>query len=137
MALMDNAMATAVAGANRATRILRIRILQQIDKLCFAEYRSRMRSCQFFSRAKPIIGVIHVGALPGTPHASHSVAELVDQAKQEAQIYRDAGVDGVIVENMHDVPYLRGEVGPEIVAAMTAIGLEVKKETSLPVGIQI
>lgn len=38
---------------------------------------------------------------------------------------------------MHDVPYLRGEVGPEIVAAMTAIGVEVKGECRLPVGIQI
>jgi membrane complex biogenesis BtpA family protein len=38
---------------------------------------------------------------------------------------------------MHDVPYLRGEVGPEIVAAMTAIGAEVKNECRLPVGIQI
>jgi uncharacterized protein len=40
---------------------------------------------------------------------------------------------------MHDVPYLRGEVGPEIVAAMTAIANEVKSQvkTDLPVGIQI
>ena len=42
-----------------------------------------------------------------------------------------------MIENMHDVPYLRGEVGPEIVAAMTAIGSEVKAECQLPVGIQI
>jgi membrane complex biogenesis BtpA family protein len=38
---------------------------------------------------------------------------------------------------MHDVPYLKGEVGPEIVAAMTAIGIEVKSECGLPAGIQI
>src|SRR5687768_3437296 len=38
---------------------------------------------------------------------------------------------------MHDVPYLRGEVGPEIVAAMTAIGVEVKSECGLPVGVQL
>jgi membrane complex biogenesis BtpA family protein len=38
---------------------------------------------------------------------------------------------------MHDVPYMRGEVGPEIVAAMTAIAMEVKAECPLPVGIQI
>ena len=92
----------------------------------------------FSSDAKPVVGVIHVGALPGTPRASQTVAELVDQAKQEAQIYKEAGVDGVIIENMHDVPYLRGEVGPEIVAAMTAIAVEVKHDCErLPVGIQI
>jgi membrane complex biogenesis BtpA family protein len=90
-----------------------------------------------FSRPKPVVGVIHVGALPGTPRGSQSVWELVRAARDEARVYRECGVDGIIVENMHDVPYLKGEVGPEIVAAMTAIGTEVKNECQLPVGIQI
>jgi membrane complex biogenesis BtpA family protein len=90
-----------------------------------------------FEREKPVVGVIHVGALPGTPRSSQSVSALVAAAKEEARLYRESGVDGVIVENMHDVPYLRGEVGPEIVAAMTAIGVEVKHECGLPVGVQI
>ena len=90
-----------------------------------------------FTHPKPVIGVIHVGALPGTPRSSQPVSELVRHAKEEARVYRECGVDGVIIENMHDVPYLKGEVGPEIVAAMTAIGVEVKSESRLPVGIQI
>jgi len=90
-----------------------------------------------FTHSKPVIGVIHVGALPGTPRSSQTVTELVRQAKEEAKVYRECGVDGVIIENMHDVPYLKGDVGPEIVAAMTAIGIEVKNECRLPVGIQI
>ncbi|HEX2271474.1 MAG TPA: hypothetical protein VHH35_18155 [Pyrinomonadaceae bacterium] len=47
-----------------------------------------------FSRAKPIVGVIHVGALPGTPRSSQSVSELAAFARHEARIYREAGVDG-------------------------------------------
>ena len=90
-----------------------------------------------FFRKKPVIGVVHVGALPGTPRSSQTVSELIALAKNESKIYKDSGVDGVIVENMHDVPYLRGKVGPEIVAAMTAIGVEIKSECALPVGIQI
>src|SRR5258707_11364254 len=90
-----------------------------------------------FSRPKPVVGVIHVGALPGTPRNTQPVAELVMSAKREAKLYREGGVDAVYIENMHDVPYLRGEVGPEIVAAMTAIGTEVKSESGVPVGIQI
>ena len=90
-----------------------------------------------FSRPKPVVGVIHVGALPGTPRGSQSVRELVRSARDEARVYRECGVDGIIIENMHDVPYLKGEVGPEIVAAMTAIGTEVKNQCQLPVGIQI
>jgi len=90
-----------------------------------------------FSHPKPVVGVIHVGALPGTPRASLNVGELVNQARHEAKIYRECGVDGIIIENMHDVPYLKGEVGPEIVAAMSLIGAEVKNECALPVGVQI
>lgn len=90
-----------------------------------------------FLNKKPVIGVVHVGALPGTPRASKRVRELVRVAKDEARIYRECGVDGIIIENMHDVPYLKGEVGPEIVAAMALIGGEVKSECGLPVGVQI
>lgn len=90
-----------------------------------------------FSAPKPIIGVIHVGALPGTPRNTQTMSELITSARREAKLYRESGVDGVIIENMHDVPYLRGEVGPEIVAAMTAIASEVKSEIALPSGIQI
>jgi len=86
---------------------------------------------------KPVIGVIHVGALPGTPRGVLSVAELVKQAREEARADRECGVDGIIIENMHDVPYLKGAVGPEIVAAMAIIASEVKNECRLPVGVQI
>lgn len=92
---------------------------------------------ELFSSPKPIIGMIHVGALPGTPASCQSVADIVAQAVREASLYRQAGVDGIAIENMHDVPYLRGEVGPEIVAAMTLVGQAVKAESRLPVGIQI
>ena len=89
-----------------------------------------------FARSKPVVGVIHVGALPGTPRSSQTVAQLVVSAREEAKIYRECDVDGVIIENMHDVPYLRGEVGPEIVAAMTAIANEVKHEGRLARALQ-
>ena len=86
---------------------------------------------------KTVIGVIHVGALPGTPRGVLSVAELVQRAKDEARVYRECGMDGIIIENMHDVPYLKSVVGPEIVAAMAIIGNEVKNACALPVGVQI
>ena len=90
-----------------------------------------------FPNSKPIIGVIHVGALPGTPANTLPVIGIIAQAIREAAIYRDCGIDGIIIENMHDVPYLRGSVGPEVVAAMAVVGQAVKIESRLPVGIQI
>jgi membrane complex biogenesis BtpA family protein len=38
---------------------------------------------------------------------------------------------------MHDRPYLKGGVGPEITAAMTAVAREVRRETGLVLGIQV
>jgi membrane complex biogenesis BtpA family protein len=81
--------------------------------------------------------MIHVGALPGTPASNQNMRELLDLAMSEARIYRAGGVDGIAIENMHDVPYLRGSVGPEIVAAMTLLGQAVKVESNLPVGVQV
>lgn len=90
-----------------------------------------------FPQPKPIIAMIHVGALPGTPASGLSMRELVELATREAKLYREGGVDGIAIENMHDLPYLKGSVGPEIVAAMTLLGQTVKSEGGLPVGIQI
>ena len=90
-----------------------------------------------FTALKPVVGVIHVGALPGTPASKLGVGALSELAAREAALYRVGGVDGLMVENMHDVPYLRGAVGPEIVAAMSVVARAVKSEAKLPVGVQI
>ena len=86
---------------------------------------------------KKIIGMIHVQALPGTPKHEKSIENIIEIAVQEAKIYQDCSVDAILLENMHDVPYLNREVGPEITAAMTTIAREVKRSVDLPCGIQI
>ncbi len=90
----------------------------------------------FLQNKKTIIGMIHVEALPGTPRFSSSMAEIIAKAIAEAQLYKEAGIDLLAIENMHDIPFDRN-VGPEITAAMTIVGYEVKKSTGLRCGIQI
>ena len=90
-----------------------------------------------FKNPKPVVGVIHVGALPGTPASALGVGALAELAAREAAAYRDGGVDGLLVENMHDVPYLRGSVGPEVVAALAVVARAVKAGAGLPVGVQV
>lgn len=88
--------------------------------------------------ARPaVIGMIHAPALPGTPGSALPMAEIVARVREEAGIYADAGVDAVLIENMHDVPYLRGGVGPEITAAMTAVAVAVAGIVPGPVGVQV
>ncbi len=90
-----------------------------------------------FTSKKPVIAMIHVEALPGTPASRLSVREIEAQALAEARIYREAGAHAIALENMHDLPYLRGGVGPEIVASMAIVSQAVKGASGLPCGIQI
>ncbi|MEK7329123.1 MAG: BtpA/SgcQ family protein [Chloroflexota bacterium] len=90
-----------------------------------------------FTSKKPVIAMIHIEALPGTPASRLSVREIEAQALAEAKIYREAGAHAIALENMHDLPYLRGGVGPEIVAAMAIVSQAVKEASGLPCGIQI
>lgn len=84
-----------------------------------------------------LIGVVHVHALPGSAGFEGSMEKILSAALQDAGVYRDNGVDAIMVENMHDVPYLTGFVDPETTAAMTIVASAIKRETKLPVGVQL
>jgi len=87
--------------------------------------------------AKPLIGMIHVQALPGTPRNRMTVDEICVVAAREARVLVEAGFDALLIENMHDVPYLNRRVGPEIVAAMTMVARAVREIAACPLGVQI
>lgn len=91
----------------------------------------------FGPRPKTVVGMIHVQALPGTPKHAGGMGPILDQALAEAETYRACGIHALMVENMHDVPYVQ-RPGPEILAAMAVVAREVKKaHPRLPLGIQI
>lgn len=86
--------------------------------------------------------MLHLPALPGSPDwqpvaAGTRLDEIIAQAIEEARVYRDAGFHGLLLENMHDRPYLKGRVGPETVAAMAVVGREVRQAVPLPLGVQV
>jgi membrane complex biogenesis BtpA family protein len=81
--------------------------------------------------------MVHLPALPGTPHGSLAVGGIVNSACREAEMLADAGVDALLIENMHDRPYLRAEAGPEIVSVMTAAACAIRRNFALPCGVQV
>ncbi|XP_033753916.1 uncharacterized protein F13E9.13, mitochondrial-like [Pecten maximus] len=93
----------------------------------------------FRRKVNVVLGMIHLKALPGCPRNSLGVGEIEKAACYEAQLYKDLGLDGVIVENMHDVPYQHStEVGPEVSASMAVICAAVKSVMGVkPVGVQV
>lgn len=91
---------------------------------------------------RAVIGMIHLQALPGSPQSRLSIDDIVSQAAAEGHILAQAGFDAIIIENMHDRPYIHGEHGPETVAAMTRAALAVRESARrggepLPLGIQV
>jgi membrane complex biogenesis BtpA family protein len=92
---------------------------------------------KIFSTKKPVIGMIHLDALPGTPKHKGNVQDIFLKAMRESETYIEAGIDSIVIENMHDVPYLKRDIGHEISTVMSIIGYEIKKRTEIPVGIQI
>jgi membrane complex biogenesis BtpA family protein len=90
-----------------------------------------------FGVRRALIGVIHVQALPGTPGSRLPVEAIAEIAAAEARLYARAGFHGLMIENTHDRPYLKGDVGPEIATSMSVIGVAVRSAASLPLGIQI
>ncbi|XP_023233015.1 uncharacterized protein F13E9.13, mitochondrial-like isoform X2 [Centruroides sculpturatus] len=83
--------------------------------------------------------MIHVRALPGTPKSKYTVQQLIDISCKEAEIYKKYNVDGILIENMHDIPYiLPDRSGPEVTSVMTRICSEIKCLISdIPCGVQL
>ena len=86
---------------------------------------------------KPVIAMIHVDALPGTPKYSGDIKSIISKTIKEAQLYKDSGIDVLMIENMHDVPYLNRTAGPEITSLMSILLYEVKNVSGLPSGLQV
>ena len=82
--------------------------------------------------------MVHVGALPGTPKSALSVGQLAATAAAEAALLAESGFDAIVIENMHDAPYIDGVQSPEITAAMAVVASAIRRELpELHVGIQV
>ena len=65
-----------------------------------------------------------------------SMRAVIDAAVRDATALVNGGCDAIIVENMGDVPYLKGRVDPETVAA-AAVATKAVTSLPVPVGVQL
>jgi len=103
-------------------------------------YGKRLKSLEeLFGVKKPIIGMVHLPPLPGAPaYQGESIDEIIDFALKDAMALVENGVDGLIVENMWDLPYYVGKaVPPEEMTAQAVAAREVVKNVNVPVGINV
>lgn len=90
---------------------------------------------QTFGVKLPVIGVVHLMSLPGSPlYSGASLREISEKAVKNARIMADNGINGLIIENFGDKMFLK-TVGPETVASMTYIAKDIKDEVKIPIGI--
>jgi hypothetical protein len=92
---------------------------------------------ELFDTEKPVIGMVHLLPLPGSPlYAAGGMNRVFERAQQDAVMLEDAGVDGLQVENIWDLPYLKpASIGPETVAGLAAAAGFLVRKVGIPVGI--
>ena len=96
-----------------------------------------MTFSSLFSNQKPIIGMVHLLALPGSPDYAGDIDAIYEQAEWEAETLAQAGIDGFIVENLNDEPYLVGEPLPEQLALMAGVTRLISRKANVPVGVNV
>lgn len=82
------------------------------------------------------IGMVHLEPLPGSPGYRGSMKHVLESALRDAERLIEGGVDALLVENMGDLPYLRGHATPETTAAM-AVATHQLASLGKPIGVQI
>ena len=95
-----------------------------------------------FGVDKPVIGMVHLWPLPGAPgYTGYGMDVIVEQALSDARVLVEGGVDGLIVENMWDLPFYVGkDVPPEELTAMAVAAravIEAVQAEGIPVGINV
>ena len=86
---------------------------------------------------RPLIGVVHLPPLPGSPRFGGSMDVLADRAMRDARAYVEGGLDGLILENYGDMPFYPQKVPPETIAAMALVAAQVFEIISVPMGFNV
>jgi hypothetical protein len=92
-----------------------------------------------FGTPRPVIGMVHCWPLPGAPgYAGYGLDTIIEHAISDARALAEGGVDGLIVENMWDIPFRAGpHVAPESIAAHAVVARAVREAVRLPLGINL
>jgi len=88
-----------------------------------------------FGETKPVIGMVHFGALPGTPLYDPTF-DLLAGVRDDLLALQNAGFDAVMFGNENDRPY-EFNVDTASVATMATIIGQLKSEITVPFGVNV
>ena len=66
-----------------------------------------------------LIGMVHLGPLPGSPGFDGDLDGAVAAAAADAEVIAEAGFDGVMVENFGDAPFFADDAPKVTIASLT------------------
>jgi membrane complex biogenesis BtpA family protein len=92
-----------------------------------------------FRTPKPVIGMVHCWPMPGAPgYRGYGMRDIIRHAQSEAEALIAGGCDGIIVENMWDIPFRAGShIPPESIAAHAVVAAAVRDVCPMPMGINL
>jgi len=91
----------------------------------------------FAKHHKILIGVVHLQPLPGAPRWRGDMESVIEFAVNDARAYERGGAHAVFIENFGDVPFTKGSIAPETLAAMAAAGRAIRQTVDLPIGFNV
>lgn len=90
-----------------------------------------------FDAETPVVGMVHLLALPGAPAFAGSRENIRTRALEDARRLEAGGVDGIIVENFGDAPFYPEDVPKHVVAELSAVTTELTNAVEVPVGVNV
>ncbi len=85
-----------------------------------------------------VLSMIQPDPLPGSyRHSTQTIGKIIYRALKETEMVKVNGFDGIILQNMNDMP-IKQTANPETIAYMTRLGYEIKREfPDLVIGILV
>jgi membrane complex biogenesis BtpA family protein len=89
------------------------------------------------SVTKPVIGMLHLPALPGAPRFAHDLPGIRERLLADADALLAGGVHGLMLENYGDAPFYSDRVPAWVVAHMTRLAADVRGRFDVPLGVNV
>ncbi len=87
---------------------------------------------------RPVIGMLHLSALPGAPRCRSDLSAIRAHVLRDAEALAEGGVHGLLLENFGDTPFYPGRVPASVVAQMTELAGTVRRRyPEVPLGINV
>lgn len=84
-----------------------------------------------------LMGMVHLGPLPGSPGFTGDFDGVLAAAARDAQLLTEAGFEALMIENFGDAPFFADDAPKVTIAALTTAANVVHAASRLPIGVNV